>query len=542
MAENEGYFGKIALVRKSQQSNVIILETLDFKRYDELIQFARNQGFEKIENVAYEYYIYDIQLNQLFKINNVSFEPEIVEDFTIPSLISILEKRSSILIIKYVTEQRHADGISDLLLYCSQNGKLFVKFSTVFVFTASASLFSPSVRRFCATIEIPASTTEERRRILEDVANKLNEAMTKKYGAGVKINYEAVVPVSAGLNLHETETAALSSFFKYRDFKVEEFTTYKIEILKNYGLEYIIPTRGFESVGGYDYLKNYVKDRLIKLLKNPELAEAYGLRPPRGILFYGYPGTGKTYFAKALSKEIGLPMIKIDPSTFLRGIVGETESRVKQVINIVEALAPAIVFIDEFDQLAMSRSATMVTDSGVSRRLQNMLLDWLGDENRKSIIIGATNFVEQLDSAFIRTGRIDENLLILPPDTFARTQILSVHCNIVRKIPQNAKRPIDFAEIAERTYMFTGAELEKLVIEASALAFEEDKKYVSTEQFLEALKYIKVNVDEREKTIREMIRTFSKLENVNQKFLTEALKVYQESEKDDRIRKVVEGL
>jgi SpoVK/Ycf46/Vps4 family AAA+-type ATPase len=310
-------------------------------------------------------------------------------------------------------------------------------------------------------------------------------------------------------------------------------------LLKEMGLEYIQPTRGFESVGGYDYLKQYISNRIIKVLRNPEVATKYGLGVPKGILLYGPPGTGKTWISKALAKEVGLPMIVIDPSTFLRGIVGETEARVKQVTQIIESLAPIIVFIDEFDQLTLSRQAVMSTDSGVSRRMTNMLLAWLGDENRKSFIVGATNFVSDVDPAFLRPGRLDEVIPVLLPDVKARAEILKVHTSIIRKVPVSN---VDLNEIAKKTYMWSGAELEKLVVEASSLAMIENSEYVTESHFNEAMRSIEVNVSERERRLRLMIEELKKLENVNRSFLNSALQFWAKSEGDERIKGVVKGV
>jgi len=205
----------------------------------------------------------------------------------------------------------------------------------------------------------------------------------------------------------------------------------------------------------------------------------------------------------------------------------------------MESLAPIVIFLDEYDQLAMSRAGQFIGDSGVSRRMQNMLLDWLGDENRKSFIIGATNFVEQCDQAFLRTGRIDKIVLVLPPDFEARKEILKVHVDVVRKVPVD----INLTRIAERTFMWTGAEIERLVLDASALAMDEDSKYVTQEHFEEALSLIDVNVRERETRINEMISTAKKLENVDTAFLKEAVKEFVAGEKDkSRIKKFMEAI
>jgi SpoVK/Ycf46/Vps4 family AAA+-type ATPase len=231
-------------------------------------------------------------------------------------------------------------------------------------------------------------------------------------------------------------------------------------------------------------------------------------------------------------------MITIDPATFLRGIVGETEARIKQVTQIIESLAPVVVFIDEFDQLALSRQAVMSTDSGVSRRMANMLLAWLGDENRKSFVVGATNLIQDIDPAFLRPGRMDEIIPVFYPDYKARLEILRVHTSVVRKVPL---KDVNLEEIAKKTYMWTGAELEKLVIEAASIAMSESTEYVTQEHFDLALRSIEVNASEREQRLKQMINELRKLEIVNQSFLRRALEFYMraESSVNERVKSII---
>jgi transitional endoplasmic reticulum ATPase len=264
---------------------------------------------------------------------------------------------------------------------------------------------------------------------------------------------------------NETATATLLSLFKHKTLNPFEFRQFKTEILANYGIEFVQPTRGFESIGGYDFLKQYIRNNIILPMQDPDLAKQYGINVPKGLILFGPPGTGKTYFVKTLAKEVALPLLQLDPSTFLRGIVGETEQRIKQIQQIVESLAPCILFIDEIDQLFMSRANIVSTDSGVSRRMISMLLTWFGDENRKSIIIGTTNYIEQIDEAFLRPGRIDVLIPVLYPDYEARLQILQIH---------SKNKPVDknaLPEIAKKTAFYTSAELAYIIEKSLKIAF-----------------------------------------------------------------------
>jgi len=182
----------------------------------------------------------------------------------------------------------------------------------------------------------------------------------------------------------------------------------------------------------------------------------------------------------------------------------------------------------------------MMTDSGVNRRVTNMLLDWLGQRKRKSFLVGCTNFLETMDKAFLRAGRVDEICLVLPPDVAARKEILELHCKKVRQIPIQAK--LDFQQLADATFMWTGAELEKLSLDASRLAMEEDAKKVTQHHFVEAMERVEVNVKQRGETIGKMVDTMRKMENVSKAFLDESLKEFACGKDKSRVESFIDIL
>ncbi|MCJ7631027.1 ATP-binding protein [Candidatus Bathyarchaeota archaeon] len=534
---------ELILERKAQNSNVYLVETLDFNRIKQFKEALTDQGFQKAVGIEYEQYVeHDIQRQTIIEFqeeNKRISARDVPIDAMGPyaTLDKLLRGSNVVCLIKYVILPGHAEVLSNVVVPWSHDDELYGKLSTVVIFTASLNLFNDNVRRLCCQITVPPSSAEERQTLLTKLSQDIAAIAARKYSAKVELQVDQqVINASSGLTLHDTETAALESYHLNRSFQVPVFTGYKVKILKNYGIEWIDPKRGFESVGGYAYLKDYAQQRIISVIKNPEIARKYGLDIPRGMLLFGPPGTGKTYFAKAMAKEIGLPMLKISPADFLRGIVGESEARVKQITGLIETLTPCLVFIDEFDQLAMSRQSTFSGDSGVSRRMQNMLLDWLGDEDRKAYIIGATNFID-LDPAFIRPGRIDEIMLVLPPDDEARSQILQIHVNS-RKIPTDN---IDYETLSKATAFWSGAELERLVKEAAALAMGEKAPKVTQEHFTSSIKSFQVNRDERVRNINEMVAKLRKLEQVNLSLLEKALSAFnfKIEATDSRIESIV---
>jgi AAA+ superfamily predicted ATPase len=537
MFSSGSWLDEFLLKRRANVTNVFIFETSDLKRVQQFIQFI----LACPDFTTHKKYIFDLQLQDIRDVETGSpvLEEQSFLGPMVPTasvnlrkLLTNLRVSPIILIITYAYDAKHSQLLQEFLVSASHDDQVYGQKSTVAVFTSDASLFNPVVRRLAYTITIPPSLADERREVL----NRIRAELQERFGKQLDLNISPdVVNASSGLNLYDVETAAIESFSRYGDFRIEVFTEYKVKLLREVGLEYIQPVRGFESVGGYDYLKRYIINRVIKVLRNPEIAQKYGLSVPKGILLYGPPGTGKTWFAKALAKEVGLPMVIVDPSTFLRGIVGETEMRIKHITYLIEGLSPIIVFIDEFDQLALSRKSVLSTDSGVSRRMANMLLSWLGDENRRSFIVGATNFASDIDPAFLRPGRLDEIIPVLYPDFDARLEILRVHTSIIRRVPLGGD--VDLAEIARLTHMWSGAELEKLILEASGLAMESDSQHVSQEHFYQALKTIQVNVSEREERLKKMLQELKAHENVNHGLLNSALQSWNRDRiEGERIR------
>jgi SpoVK/Ycf46/Vps4 family AAA+-type ATPase len=518
---------RMIINRKAAQSTVIIVETADIKRIHELINLDYARFFGKPVRVLQ----YNLQTNQVVE-NGVPIE---IDTSPLQYFINALISSPTITIAHYAWSRQHADYLSDFLMYSAQNEKLYANNSTVIIITSDASLFPEIVQRFSIVIENVMPTENERRTLITSLISEFSQKIPMNVN-----NVDEIIQASRGLTLHDIESITLKSIYEVQTVDLRYFTNYKIELLRKMGLSYITPQYGFEAIGGYDYLKDYIQSNIINILKNPSDARELGLTIPKGVILFGPPGTGKTLFAKALAKEIGLPMVVLNPSDFFRSLVGETEYRVKMITHVIESLAPIIVFIDEIDQLAMSREKMMITDSGVSRRFTNMILEWLGDTNRKSFIVGATNYISDIDPAFIRPGRIDEIIVVLPPDYEARKQILQVHTNVIRKIPYEN---VDFSEIAKMTLLWTGAELEKLTLSAARNAFRRKSKKVAMQDFIDAFNSIEINIQERERAIQRTINEAKKLENINKEFLNKALKVFSsDASMNERVKSLLAQL
>ncbi len=230
----------------------------------------------------------------------------------------------------------------------------------------------------------------------------------------------------------------------------------------------------FADVAGIDEAKQELQE-IVDFLKSPEKFQALGARIPRGVLLVGAPGTGKTLLAKAVAGEAGVPFFSISGSDFVEMFVGVGASRVRDLFDQAKKHAPCIVFVDEIDAVGRQRGAGL--GGGHDEReqtLNQLLVEMDGFEGTTGIIvIAATNRPDILDSALLRPGRFDRQVVIDRPDVGGREQILNVHA---KGKPLAAN--VELKTLARRTPGFTGADLSNLLNEAALIAARADKREI----------------------------------------------------------------
>ncbi|MBA3857642.1 MAG: cell division protein FtsH [Cyanobacteria bacterium PR.3.49] len=230
----------------------------------------------------------------------------------------------------------------------------------------------------------------------------------------------------------------------------------------------------FNDVAGIDEAKQELQE-IVDFLKSPEKFQALGARIPRGVLLVGAPGTGKTLLAKAVAGEAGVPFFSISGSDFVEMFVGVGASRVRDLFDQAKKHAPCIVFVDEIDAVGRQRGAGL--GGGHDEReqtLNQLLVEMDGFEGTTGIIvIAATNRPDILDSALLRPGRFDRQVVIDRPDVLGREQILNVHGR-----GKPLSKDVELKTLARRTPGFTGADLSNLINEAALIAARADKREI----------------------------------------------------------------
>lgn len=223
---------------------------------------------------------------------------------------------------------------------------------------------------------------------------------------------------------------------------------------------------GFDAIAGMNELKEQLTLEVVNAFKNPEEYEKYKVTIPNGMLLYGPPGCGKTFFSKCLAEEVGFNFIEIKPSSLQSKWVNATQENIANMFKEAEANAPTFIFIDEIDALVPSREKDL---HEMHSNAVNEFLAQMNNLGEKSIfVIGASNRPEKIDTAILRSGRLDKKIFVPTPDYYARKALFEMFLN---------NRPLDFGinydELAENTDNYVSSDIQLIVNESARTALKE---------------------------------------------------------------------
>jgi transitional endoplasmic reticulum ATPase len=263
-----------------------------------------------------------------------------------------------------------------------------------------------------------------------------------------------------------------------------------------------IPDVKWDDVGGLEDVKQELKEAVEWPLKHPETFQRLGIRPPKGTLLYGIPGTGKTLLAKAVASESEANFISVKGPELLSKWVGESEKGVREVFRKAKQAAPTVIFFDEIDAIASARSGND-TDSGVTKRVVNQLLTEMDglEELQDVAIIAATNRPDILDAGLVRPGRFDRHIQVSEPDEEARLAIFEVH---TKDMPLASD--VNLKKLAKSTEGYVGADIESVCREAAMLTLRNDLKAseIPYKYFKEAIDKVKPGNHQEEQLVQYM--------------------------------------
>lgn len=273
---------------------------------------------------------------------------------------------------------------------------------------------------------------------------------------------ELILNAALGLTVNEAENVFARALILQGGLSIESVPVVleeKQQIIRKSGiLEYYEASDDFAQVGGLDLLKDWLNKRSYAFSDH---ARAFGLPPPKGALFLGVQGCGKSLCAKAVSASWNMPLLRFDAGKLFESALGSTEANLRRSLKIAESVSPCILWIDEIEK-AFSGGGGSNTDGGTSARIFGTLLTWLAEKTAPVFVIATANNISRLPPELLRKGRFDEIFFVDLPEFTERQDILCIKIASRGRDPQNFNLP----ELAQASDGFSGAELEEAVISA----------------------------------------------------------------------------
>ena len=281
---------------------------------------------------------------------------------------------------------------------------------------------------------------------------------------------EKVIDAASGLTTIEAENAFALSVVENKNIEPAIVAREKAQAVKKNGILEIVETKeSLESIGGLDVLKEWLLKRRNAFTQK---AIDYGLPPVKGLLILGIPGTGKSLCAKATAKVFGVPLLKLDAGRIFAGLVGQSESNLRAVIQTAEAIAPCCLWIDEVEKGFAGSKSSGSTDGGTSSRVFGSFISWMQEKKAPVFVVATANDVSQLPPEMLRKGRLDELFFVDLPNQGEREAIWDIQ---IAKYGRDAAQ-FDVVQLAKVTEGLTGSEIENAFVEALYLAFDVGKE------------------------------------------------------------------
>ena len=321
------------------------------------------------------------------------------------------------------------------------------------------------------------------------------------HSLNIKLNsqlFESITQTCQGLSLERIRRVLSKIIATHKTIdknSIEILLSEKKQIISQTEiLEYWSVDDKITSIGGVENLKEWLKKRKTSFSIQ---AFNYGLPTPRGLLLVGIQGTGKSLTAKAIATEWQLPLLKLDVGKLFGGIVGESESRLRQMIEVSETLAPCILWIDEIDKAFNTNESK--GDGGTSSRVLGTFISWLSEKTKPVFVVATANNVDVLPLEIIRKGRFDEIFFLDLPKKQEREQIFKIHIKTFR--PNNWKS-FEYEKLAQLSESFSGAEIKQSIIEAMYHAFYEKREFTTNDICLALNELIPLAQLENSQTIK----------------------------------------
>jgi ATP-dependent 26S proteasome regulatory subunit len=330
----------------------------------------------------------------------------------------------------------------------------------------------PELARVVTTMRLAAPSKEQYYEFVRQLLRDTHERTSQEVKLS-SADITRLLQLLQGLTFFEVKKVMTKIFVEEHGFHADAIAKVaeaKREIIDRSGvLEYFTPEETMNEVAGLGNLKEWLGKRKTAFTE-PERARKFGLTPPKGVLLLGVQGCGKSMCAKAIAREWGLPLIRLDPSNLYNKYFGESEKNLKRAIHTAEAMAPIVLWIDEMEK-AFAHSDGDGDDSGTSTRIFGTFLSWLQDKKPGVFVVATCNDIDALPPELVRKGRFDEIFFVDLPRVEVRREILAVH---LRKRGRDATL-FDLNGLASRMEGYSGSEIEQVVISSLYAAFAQNR-------------------------------------------------------------------
>ncbi len=342
--------------------------------------------------------------------------------------------------------------------------------SKTIVIVAAEILISDSLKDLITILEFKLPQPLEIKKELLRVQDSLGHFLPDT-------SLDILVRSCQGLSLERIRKVLSKIIATYKEINIESLDVIFVEkrqiISQTKILEFCNSTEKMSDVGGLENLKKWLKKRSGALSQK---AENYGLPMPRGLFLVGVQGTGKSLTAKAIANEWGLPLLRLDVGKLFGGVIGESESKMRQMIQLSEAISPCILWIDEIDKAFAGGDSR--SDGGTTNRVLATFITWLSEKKSSVFVVATANNIYSLPSEIIRKGRFDEIFFIGLPSLEEKKSIFKVHLSRLR--PKSWDR-YDLNLLSSLAKKFSGAEIEEVIIESMHTAFSENREFTLTD-------------------------------------------------------------
>jgi ATP-dependent 26S proteasome regulatory subunit len=371
--------------------------------------------------------------------------------------------------------------VKETLLACKQRLKTLI-------IVGARQWLPPELEKELTVLDFALPDKAQLREVLMGV---LESAKRKPLASELE---DEVLRAAGGMTTAEAENAFALSIVRHKGIKADVIAHEKAQVIKKGGLlEVIESTLNLDSIGGLDELKGWIN---IRKKNFSDKASAKGVPTPKGALFVGYPGSGKTLTAKAIANILGVPLFRADGSSFMGSLVGESEGKMKRIQQTTEAAAPCVLMIDEIEKLMNGSQSSGQTDGGTMSRVLGSFLSWMNDKVAPVFIVATANNVDQLPPELLRKGRWDQIWFVDLPTLKERKGIWEV---VIRKQytptgPRRDPKDFDVNALASQTEGFVGAELEQMFVDAVIAAFSEDREPTTADIVTEIKRSVPLSV------------------------------------------------